>query len=229
MINSEPRKGWHIVAVRIGILLLVAFATIRADTVELKTGEKIEGKFKQATQAGVVIEVGGQAVTFGIEKVRAIYFGSAPVSQQVPSQIGQALDALKALNSVTSAGVTFREYSTRVLDAKVVVDRFLASAPQDPAHDAISSAMGYHEMASQAWSTTFRRPLSGGPDTFLEVGTKLQHDSCPEAVKLVERAATNHAGPGDLGLFVGQHPGPLWQCAARKVAEAESITAKTKK
>ena len=220
-------------AVRIGTLLLIVFATIRADTVELKTGEKIEGTFKQATHAGVVIEVGGQAVTFGIEKVRAIYFGSAPVSQQAPSPIGQALDALKALNSVTSAGVTFREYSTRVLDAKVLVDKFLASAPQDPAHDAISSAMGYHEMASQAWSAR----ISSGADSLMtsqRIGTQLQRDSCPEAAELVA-AVANFGGksrppnPAVIGTLAGQHPGALWKCAARKVAEAEDITTKAEK
>ena len=52
--------------------------SLRGDTLELKTGERIEGAFKQATSAGAVIEVAGQPITIPHERVRAIYFGSAP-------------------------------------------------------------------------------------------------------------------------------------------------------
>jgi hypothetical protein len=34
-----------------------------ADSIELKTGERIEGAFRQATAAGAVIEVAGQSIT----------------------------------------------------------------------------------------------------------------------------------------------------------------------
>ena len=63
-------------------LAFIAFS-LCADTLELKTGERMDGTFKQATQAGLVIEVAGQTITIPLEKVRAIYFGaptSAPVS-----------------------------------------------------------------------------------------------------------------------------------------------------
>jgi len=76
-----------------------------ADVVELKTGQRVEGTFKLATPAGVVIEVGGQTITFEPEKVRAIYFGSAPSPQAAPSALGGALQALKGLQSVTRGGV----------------------------------------------------------------------------------------------------------------------------
>ena len=104
-----------------------------ADVVELKTGQRIEGTFKQATPTGVVIEVGGQTIRFDREKVRAIYFGSAPPGQVSPAISGsterakRALDAVRALQSATRAGVNYREYSARVLDAKVSVDREFAA------------------------------------------------------------------------------------------------------
>ena len=62
--------------------LIVFISLASADVVELKTGQRVEGTFKQATPAGIVIEVGGQTITFKQEKVQAIYFGSAPASQQ---------------------------------------------------------------------------------------------------------------------------------------------------
>ena len=41
-------------------LVAVALAVfVHADTIELKTGERIEGQFRQANQLGVVIEIGG--------------------------------------------------------------------------------------------------------------------------------------------------------------------------
>ena len=48
---------------RIGTLCLVLLPVphpLRADVVELKTGEKVEGNFKRATGTLVEIEVGGQ-------------------------------------------------------------------------------------------------------------------------------------------------------------------------
>ncbi len=57
-------------------LACAAAFSLRGDTVELKTGERIEGTFKQATSAGAVIEVGGQSISIPLEKLRAIYFGA---------------------------------------------------------------------------------------------------------------------------------------------------------
>jgi len=100
-------------------ICLVAFLglmvySLSGDTIELKTGERIEGAFKQATSAGAVIEVAGQAITIPLEKIKAIYFGAAPsatVTTSVttaPSQ--EALDALTALRSV--GGIKERRHAT---------------------------------------------------------------------------------------------------------------------
>ena len=101
----------------IAIMLLITFAMIRADTLELKTGERIEGVFKQAGPAGAVIEVGGQPITFTMDKVRAIYLGAGPAAQPGPSPAAGAIDALRSLRSVTTSGINYRDYSSRVLDA----------------------------------------------------------------------------------------------------------------
>src|SRR3954470_18182430 len=100
-------------------LIVSALAvSIWADTIELKTGERIDGTFKQATLAGAVIDIAGQPVTVPLERVSAIYFGARPSS---PTQSdSSALDALRGLRSVTANGtLTLRDYSPRVLDARV--------------------------------------------------------------------------------------------------------------
>lgn len=175
-------------------LATVAFA----DTVELKTGERLEGTFRQASvSSGIVIEVAGQAITIPLAKVRAIYFGaakpapsaSAPASR-APASWQEALDAVRGLRSVTASGISYRDYASRVLDAKVKVDRYLASLkPDDEKSDAstpanlkalmvrsgIKMAMMYYESASSSWNDW----ITGGESYQAAIGpieTRLQGD-----------------------------------------------------
>jgi len=151
------------------VVLLACVLPCRADTVELKTGEHIEGAFRQAGAGGVVIEAGGQTITIPLVKVRAIYFGAAKVESAAddrsPSQ--EALDAVRALRSVTQSGISYRDYAKRALDAKVKVDRYLSFSSlngvesQKPLNQtsndtqfytAIKLAMFLYEHASGTWS-----------------------------------------------------------------------------
>lgn len=61
----------------LGVLMLLFVFGLSGDTIELKTGERVDGTFKEATAASAVIEVAGQPITFPLEKVKAIYFGAA--------------------------------------------------------------------------------------------------------------------------------------------------------
>jgi hypothetical protein len=145
------------------VLPMLLTFTLRADTIELKTGERIDGVFKQATAAGAVIEVGGQAITIALEKVRAIYFGAAPSATVTgPAPALEALDALKALRSVTNSGITYRDYSQRVLDARVKVDRYLSSQGSVgiELRSAVRVSMLEYELASQAWITKTDPPAN---------------------------------------------------------------------
>jgi hypothetical protein len=224
---------------KLGILLLIALAAVRADTVELKTGEKIEGKFKQATNAGAVIEVGGQPLTFPLEKVRAIYLGGAPDAAKANSSTTEALDALRGLQSVTASGVSYRDYAPRVLDAKVKVDRYLASptAGNEATRNALGAAMRYYELASQAWNGVLSTTNDSNTGlALLEVGTALTQDpalsNCLAIQKLIQDADQRKmfvpSDPGfkrplGIGIWAGQKQNlpAFWSCAASKIAEAE--------
>ena len=100
-------------AVSLAVLPLLLALSLRADTIELKTGERIEGAFKQATSAGAVIEVGGQAITIPLEKVKAIYFGVVPTgagptaATQVPIAEGRR-DSAPARPPSDEAGKAIR-------------------------------------------------------------------------------------------------------------------------
>jgi len=78
-----------------------------------------------------------------------------------PSQ--EAIDALQGLQSVTQAGVSYPEYSTRFLDAKVKVDHYLsfteatrdAQQPQQR-RDEIKTAILNYEFVYQGWGSELR-------------------------------------------------------------------------
>jgi ABC-type Fe3+-hydroxamate transport system substrate-binding protein len=139
---------------RVLAVLLSLFALcLSAGTIELKTGERIEGKFIAATSTHAVIEVAGQSITIPLEKVRAIYFGAVPARTVAgPPPSHEALDALKALQSVAQSGIAYREYATRVLDARVKVDQYLSSqADTTELRRAIRGAIMDYELAGNIW------------------------------------------------------------------------------
>ena len=106
------------IIVSIPVLALLFALNAVGDTVELKTGERLEGTFRQAGSTGVTIETAGQLITIPLKKVLAIYFGGAKTRPHGPAPSQEALDALRALRSVTEAGISYREYAPRVLDTK---------------------------------------------------------------------------------------------------------------
>jgi len=233
------------------LIFTLSLSLLFADVVELKTGERIEGTFKQANAAGVVIEVGGQAINMPLGKVRAIYFGAAPASpaQAHGSTSSDALDALKGLNSVTTSGITYRDYAPRVLDAKVRVDRYMASAADGDMKTRIGVAMRYYELASTAWGANITKDYSRANQVGLELRADPSLNSCPGVQRVIadtdasaERVNTSptfgkpHLRPGQTlqdairetavtftGSKVGDQPSILWRCASEKIAEAENL------
>jgi hypothetical protein len=186
---------------RLGTVLAILMACTRADTLELKTGERLEGTFKQATSAGAVIEVGGQNITVPLDKLRAVYFGSAPKPFDNVSPADESMRALKGLQSITMSGVSLREYSPRVLDAKVKVDQYLSSpvAGDEKVRGAISVAMRYYELASNVWPLTIT-PLGRWTAEMLEMDRRLglvlreekELATCPAIASVLKDAdATN--------------------------------------
>jgi len=80
---------------RIAVLVTMFGFTLRGDSVELKSGERIDGAFKRADSTGVVIEVAGQAITVPLSKVLAIYFGAAKPAASIPAPSVSSLHGRK--------------------------------------------------------------------------------------------------------------------------------------
>jgi hypothetical protein len=227
-------------AFSLAVLPLLFGLSLSGDTIELKTGERIEGAFKQANSAGAVIEVAGQPITIPLEKIQAIYFGAVPsrtVAGPAPSQ--EALDALKALRSVVQTGLDYREYSQRVLDAKVKVDQYL-SAPANGAaeRNGIETAMREYELARDAWDASFNflNTLKLSGERRQAIGQFLEdpETTCPVLTDFVGQEGRGRHGESLASLFLTQAAAlyqarhtrvyeSLWTCASAQVAQAERL------
>jgi len=214
-------KGF-VSGVGLALLCLVAGTArfVWGDVIELKTGQRVEGNFKQATPNGVVIEVGGQDIRFKTDQVRAIYFGRAPgVPPGQPSSLQEAIRSLKALQSVTSGSVTYSEYASRVNDAKIVVDRYLEEAERDDGilRDAVKAAIGYYVLVSSLWNAKIAS--RGGYETASENPLVKQCAPTQKVITTVRHfrplggdyTPYSELGPGDRGIWLW-HTGCLVFC-----------------
>lgn len=215
------------------LLLSLSSSVLLCDVVELKTGERLEGTFKQATSGGVVIEVGGQAIKMPLAKVRAIYFGAAPSARGTgsrPSGASAALQALKSVQSVTTVGVNLRDYTTRVADAKLIVDQFNQSPPEKntpfgerASRKPISLAMRYYELAAQAWrlfSSSDNASGSGLMNLASSIETDPEIRNCAALKELFASPVARETG---TGILIGSKPAVLWACASDNITEAERL------
>ena len=216
--------------------LILPWGSVFADVVELKTGQRIEGTLKQATPTSVSIDVAGQTLTIEGEKVRAVYFGTAPSAQAVGET--EALKALKALQSVTRAGVTYRDYTTRVGDAKIQVDSGLPTIRRTSGEAAVAleTAMGYYTAAGRVWGENItRRSTLTVPQWHVQ--KRDLPESCPHYHTAVARARAYVAQTKSQSdypfsestnfLYFLPDVFPItqvfWGCASDKIAEAEKL------
>jgi hypothetical protein len=183
------------VGVALAAVLLVASAPARADVVELRSGERIEGKLQQATPAFVAIETNGRIVTYPTDQVLAIRFGTAPPpaaggagtdgaapaspppAPAAPSaragtprspEAREALAALQEFREFLGGGVTYAEYSARLVDVRKKVERVPRGglAPTDGV-PALENALRYYTVARAAWDQSRKNPAGQIDDATL--------------------------------------------------------------
>lgn len=228
----------RIVGVILGCLLFAADAA-QGDVIELTTGQRIEGVFKHATPSDVVVEVGGQDVTFKREKIRAIYFGAAPrTTETLGAQ--EALSALKALQSTTNVGVTYGEYLKRVADTKIQIDRSLGGVRRGDAEKLMELAMLSYVRASTVWQAKITLG-NASPEFVRKMREREESETCPQVRELLTRTeeqwrrylARTKEGrelsslirPGDSWEFdlmtLAYLVPAFWSCASDEIAEAE--------
>jgi hypothetical protein len=179
---------------------------------------------------------------------------TAPLFAGEKPSFQDALDALRSLRSVTEAGITYQEYSRRLLDAKVSIDRYFLSAPDEPVafQKAVRLSLGGYQLASFFWSRRFARdrdfqaewPNKTAAASVLCGGEFVASDrplgECPamkpwaEEIQSAAKLYPAKLGTGPamrvniISDIVEQHPAILWTWAAAQLAEAERLAADPK-
>jgi hypothetical protein len=182
---------------------------------------------------------------FALFALAAAAFAQSPTAKD-------ALDSLHGLKSVTEAGINFIEYSSRVLDTKVKIDRYLAEAPKDDKQrTAIDNAMNLYVIARGAWSASIRedpallqtigemalRPTVSTACPFDKImleaaGRKGLDKSKFETMLREVKNLTGDKKAVSVGFLlqttIGAEPAPLWACANAQIADADKIASTPK-
>jgi hypothetical protein len=213
--------------------VLLPASRLPGDTVELKTGEHVEGAFRQADTSNVVIIVAGRSTSIPFAQVEAIRFSS----QKVSSLGAESLDSVQALRSVVKSGVAYRDFAPRVLDARVKVDRYLNS-PESPGEAnlraSVSAAIRYYELASNLWNASIVGSAKSEAEyasVGLELQTNLRISGCKGTRDILDVIKlSGHGDTSNLQVFASaigslgeQLRSALVSCAAAKVSEAEKL------
>lgn len=135
----------------------------------------------------------------------------------------EALQALKALQSVTEAGVTYQEYSRRVLDAKIQVDRYLQTEGGDAEiKRSVQEAMDLYVLASSAWNAKITEDyeMFGAEHPAIKF--------CPPVKQIRDEAGgSGRYSDKSYDLMVGRAKSVsqsfqyLWGCASERIANLE--------
>ena len=162
------------------------------------------------------------------------------------SPAADALDSLRALKSVTEVGVNYPDYKSRVLDAKIKVDKYLATPEKDDAAQRakIKSAMQLYVLAERARYAYIRRDVI----VFGEVGDAVMNDSelaaNPAIAEIISQSRNRKENEYNdaiytkkqremlirnsrstvsqfVGKELGANPIVLFECAAKQLAAAK--------
>jgi hypothetical protein len=197
-------------ALSVAAIIACLGSAAAAEVVELRDGRRFEGKLQQATQMGVLIEVGGQALTFSADQVRAIYYDQAPVlsgkADPSPGQTGLA--ALQAFRKKLGEGVTSREYSALLADVTLKMEAVRRDdRVPAPVKDVLEKALGYYNSASSVWEGSLRNRSSVIDEATI---ARLLNDRCPELRAVRDR---------ERGVVLQK----MWLCAGDALDDAERL------
>jgi hypothetical protein len=79
---------WHMRAALVGMagMLLVLVPGVRADSLQLKNGNFLQGKYLGGTERAVQFEVNGKVRVYGIDEILSISFAAASADGGIPSK-----------------------------------------------------------------------------------------------------------------------------------------------
>ena len=233
-------------------VVFVAFALVTpafADVVELKSGEKLQGKVKSVTPVEVVVDVGGKETKVERDKVRAITLDTAaPPKPPPPAVVKDAMAALRTAQSIAGPGAIHVDYAEAVSTADLSVGRALRDPEDAAAKAAMKDAVGLHQFALTAWETRLRtfgyQALESDPAAEKCAGLKKVLEREEKAVaeenarikarferKSKAREAAKEPPPPEpppvvyeAGQVIATKGlSAIWACAGDKIAEAQKL------
>jgi len=222
--------------VLIVIWLALGLGPASADVLELRGGERVEGVLKEATPAGVTIEIAGQSIKFDGSIVRAIYFGSPaslppplpapaslqPSSPKAPPSAAGLLQLVKSLRPAAGAGTMLNEYQARMTAAAPIVDLYLAALAPGSGVDAVRDAMRYYVLAESAWDNLGRASRTVWLKRDDALGRCPAYRDFVQAMQAKGEAYYAERTRNYVNVADGVIP-VLWSCASEKIAEAETL------
>lgn len=187
-------------------------------TIDLTSGQRVQGGILKITEAAIVIDIAGQPLTIAQEKIARIEFGRRGSTTAPDQRLAEALAALSGLRSVTGGSVTYRDYAPRVSDAKIVVDRYLSSeGGNNDAKRSVCEAMHYYILASSAWNAKIS---SSGYDSIgLDPG--VSRCDALQSLRSTVRGSRVLGLATETGIAIAVQGVPsLWACASHRLDEA---------
>lgn len=138
-----------------------------------------------------------------------------------PSQEARdALQALRDLRSVLSVGTRLPDYSARLGDAKIKVDRYLAQPERGDKEPraAMAEAIEFYRVAGVAWRVSLRMIVYETQ----QLGGESALERCEDLKPVLDREASivNASGNGLRGFNAASEFKLLWTCASRRIDRA---------
>lgn len=137
----------------------------------------------------------------------------------------QALRALGALRALTERGITYEEYTARLEDVRLQVDRSLrmmAAQGGSESQHAVELAMSYYLAAGWAWQASLMPRASNWLILAQHLPRAGELTLCP-AVRLVLAQADKERKHEETLAIDALNVGAFWTCAAGQVARAERL------
>ena len=222
-------------------VLLLSFIFIFSNSISFastiihfKNGQMVEGNFLGGTSNAINIEVASQNISINIKEIAYIIFdkkyltnlnnnSSSVVSDSYNSDATEVLKSLKVIKSITHAGVNYRDYQSKVMDATIKVDEFLDKHKKsnDPNFKKqIYDAIGYYNAASKAWLMN----ITDDQLSYFELPINEYCKKCKilqEVINSPDNVEYKDGGRSEGILISSMGIRPLWQCADDSIVAAE--------
>jgi len=131
----------------------------------------------------------------------------------------EAVEVLRGIQSVTNVGITYMEYSRRVLDATIKVDQFERSDDlRKEAKREAGAAMRCYQLAGQIWSAGIGKEWENQKRNLTSLWADPALSQCPGIVSMSQQNR-DEAWMYGKEIFVG----PLWACAGPHIDKAAKL------